>query len=255
MIKRNNFFKASIVISVMLLTISTNATHANEFKSSVSLYLWIPSIDGKMTIPPPPEAPEEEPLPIDPGEVLDAIDMIFMGSYEVEYNKILFLVDIVYLDLSNTKNVDILDSSRDVALGLEGWQSTYYGGYSLLDNSDINLDIIAGVRYFSLEIEAEVERINTEKQRKRSYYEGLLDGVIGVKGRYNITKNWFIPFHADAGSGQSDLTYQLASGVAFGGSWGDVTLLYRHLAWDISNTGLLEKFSLSGASLGYRYHF
>jgi len=242
--------------SLSLLLLVSTTLYGGEWQGNASLYFWLPSIDasGNLDVPPD-DGSGEEPLPVDPSQVLDALDLVFMASFEVRYNKFLFLTDVVYLDMSNTKSVDILNTSRDVAIGFEGWQSSYYGGYSVVDSDDMVLDVIGGLRYFSLEFEVEVEKEIIATQRKRTFYEGLLDGIVGIKGQYNIAKGWFIPYHADVGTGQSDLTYQLVSGIGYGGGWGDVALTYRHQAWHMGDDGILNTFTLSGSSIAYRYHF
>ena len=242
--------------SFSLLLLVSTTLYAGEWQGNASLYFWLPAIDagGNLDIPPD-DGSGEEPLLIDPSQVLDALDLVIMGSFEVRYDKFLFFTDIVYLDMSNTKSVDILSTSREVALGFEGWQSSYYGGYNVVDTGEFTLDVIGGLRYFSLEFEVEVDREIVDKQKKRIFYEGLLDGIVGFKGRYNFTEQWFIPYSADVGAGQSDLTYQLISGIGYGGDWGDVSLTYRHLAWHLGDDGLLNTFSLSGASIGYHYNF
>ncbi|PKH06136.1 hypothetical protein [Moritella sp. Urea-trap-13] len=244
-----------LLISGALL-FATNPVYASEWSGSASLYFWLPSIDasGNLNVPPN-DGSGEDPLPVDPNQVLDSLDLALMGSFEVRYDKYLFLTDIAYLDMSNTKSVNILNTSREMELGFEGWQSSYYGGYAVVGSDELTVDIIAGLRYFSMEFEVEVDRNNIVKQRKRTFYEGLLDGVIGLKGQYNITNQWFIPYHADVGTGNSDLTYQLIGGVGYGGGWGDVELTYRHLAWHLKDNSILNTFSLSGFSIAYGYNF
>ena len=243
-----------LIAGVLLL--GANSVYAGEWSGNASLYFWLPSIDatGNLDVPPD-DGSGEEPLPVDPAQVLDSLDLVLMGSFEVRYDKYLFFADIAYLDLSNTKSVNILNTSREVAVGFEGWQSSYYGGYTVVGSDELTLDIIGGLRYFSMEFEVEVDREIIAQQRKRTFYEGLLDGIVGLKGQYNITQQWFIPYHADVGTGNSDLTYQLIGGIGYGGGWGDVALTYRHLAWQLRDDGILNTFSLSGFSIAYRYHF
>jgi len=82
------------------------------------------------------------------------------------------------------------------------------------------------------------------------FYEGLLDGIVGFKGRYNFTEQWFIPFSADVGAGQSDLTYQLIGGIGYGGDWGDVSLTYRHFAWHLGDDSFSCQDNYSSVHLG-----
>jgi len=43
----------------------------------------------------------------------------------------------------------------------------------------------------------------------------IWDGIVGFKGRVALgsDKKWYIPYYADVGTGQSDLTWQVLAGV------------------------------------------
>ena len=111
----------SRILIAGVLLLGVNSVYAGEWRSSASLYFWLPSIDGSGNLDvPPDDGSGEEPLPVDPAQVLDSLDLVLMGSFEVRYDKYLFFADIAYLDLSNTKSVNILNTSRDVAVGFEG---------------------------------------------------------------------------------------------------------------------------------------
>jgi hypothetical protein len=45
----------------------------------------------------------------------------------------------------------------------------------------------------------------------------LWDAIVGVKGTYTFgaERQWFIPYYFDIGTGQSDLTYQIAGGIGY----------------------------------------
>jgi hypothetical protein len=34
-----------------------------------------------------------------------------------------------------------------------------------------------------------------------------------VKGRFALDEHWFVPYYADLGTGESDLTWQIAGGI------------------------------------------
>ena len=83
-------------------------------------------------------------------------------------------------------------------------------GYSLINNSDGILDVTAGIRYLDLELE-----LNTDLFTNRSVSgsKDYTDFFIGVRGAKNITQKWYIPYEADIGTGDSDLSWQLFAGV------------------------------------------
>jgi hypothetical protein len=77
-----------------------------------------------------------------------------------------------------------------------------------------------------------------------------------VKGRYVLGDGrWSIPMYLDAGTGSSKLTWQAAAGVAYSFSWGELNLVYRHLAYDMKSGKTLRDVSFSGPQLGATFSF
>jgi hypothetical protein len=85
---------------------------------------------------------------------------------------------------------------------------------------------------------------------------GAWDVIVGAKGRVRLGDSaWFVPYYADVGTGQSDLTWQAMAGVGYAFSWGDVTAAYRHLAYKFPDSFALKDLSFSGpaVALGFRW--
>ena len=68
-----------------------------------------------------------------------------------------------------------------------------------------------------------------------------------------------IPYFAweylDAGTGQSDLTWQAAGGVGYRFNCCDVVFVYRHMYWDFKSDSALKDISFSGPALGGVFKF
>ena len=81
------------------------------------------------------------------------------------------------------------------------------------------------------------------------------DGIVGVKGKVSLYKNWYLPFYADVGTGESEITWQAAGGIGYAFDETNVVLLYRHLSWDFKSDSLLREIAFSGPTLGAAFHF
>ncbi len=90
---------------------------------------------------------------------------------------------------------------------------------------------------------------------EQSDSEGLLDGIIGVNGSYSFNENWYLPYHADIGTGGSDLTWQLFAAIGYRFSWGDIRLGYRYLSYDLGDDVVMEGMDLSGPVMGVGFTF
>ena len=61
----------------------------------------------------------------------------------------------------------------------------------------------------------------------------IWDGVGGIRGRFRLPEpGLFIPYYFDIGTGGSQLTWQIASGLGYQfNQWGAVSLTYRYLSF------------------------
>ncbi|MEN8166788.1 MAG: hypothetical protein ABFR65_04835 [Pseudomonadota bacterium] len=245
-------YAALAVFINLLFFFNSRAANAAEtadpgaWQQSAALYVWLPTLDGELKY----QREGDEPFPVD---ISDMLDMAFMGAYEARKNKWSILGDLIYLDLGDDKDRDNRLYNK-VELDLKGWQVGLYGGYNLYQTGRSNLDLLAGLRYLTIETESNLTS-NQLPPLTLSQDVDLWDGVIGLRGRTNINENWFIPYQADIGTGDSDLTWQAMAGIAYQASWGDTRLAYRYLEWDQGDDDLLQKLSFSGPQIAVAFYF
>ncbi len=65
--------------------------------------------------------------------------------------------------------------------------------------------------------------------------------------------DWFIPYHADIGTGSSNWTWQALLGVGYGFDWGDVSLSIRSLSYDFNDKD--ADLRMTGPTLGASFHW
>lgn len=85
----------------------------------------------------------------------------------------------------------------------------------------------------------------------------MWDGIIGVKGRYAFGANreWVVPFYAEVGTGQSDLTWQVAAGIGYAFRWGEVVAMWRYLDYEMKSDKRIEDVNLNGPMLGMTFRW
>ncbi len=76
-----------------------------------------------------------------------------------------------------------------------------------------------------------------------------------MRGVINLNEQWYVPYYADIGTGDSDLTWQALAGIGYRFSWGDIKLVYRYLSYDMDDDKLLKDLDLSGPALGVVFRF
>ena len=82
------------------------------------------------------------------------------------------------------------------------------------------------------------------------------NGIGGFRGRIRLgDSGMFIPYYFDAGAGGSKLTWQIASGLGYHTRLADVSLTYRYLTWQQSNSFNVRSLSINGPMLMVNFTF
>lgn len=255
-----------VVVGVVLLIVSPFVAHAAEadtqdWQFGVMLYGWLPSVTGDLSYSLPPGSGGDS-VSVDAGDILDALQMTFMASFEARKGPWLGYTDLIYLDLAGDKSRSTSLTSGatrelfDADLELTGWLWTVAGGYTAWRKEGSHLDLLAGLRLLSLETDVKLTGSGPlQRELKLSESQDLWDGIVGVKGRLAIADHWFLPYYADVGTGDTELTWQVAAGIAYAFRWGDVSLMYRYLQYDQGGDKLLQDLAFGGGMLGVTFRF
>lgn len=141
---------------------------------------------------------------------------------------------------------------------------TVAGTYTAYRSDSLYLDALAGVRYITVTSTLNATAtLNADGQSasasgSRSFKDQTTDAVIGFKGRARIADtSWFIPYYADFGKGPgaNNTTWQTLVGVGKGYSWGDVTLSYRAMYFDLDSRVATTKMLNAGPQLSATFNF
>ena len=239
-------------------------------------YLWLPSVDGSLTLNIPPGSSGgpnggTADVGVGAGDVLAKLNFAFMAAGEARKGNWSLATDFIYLDLSvdetDVKSITspggIIEIPIDTAskTSLSGFVWTVAGAYTLINGLGGSLDLLAGFRDLQLETSLEWQFAGPvgafPQSGGFSNTQVLWDGIIGVKGRIGLgdSGNWFIPYYADIGTGASDFTWQALAGVGYAFGWGDLHLDYRALHYQIENSRVIKELTLHGPTLAVTFHF
>ena len=261
--------KRWILLSLCLIA---PAALADSWSFTVSPYIWLPTINGTTRFDLPPASGDGRfDVKIGPNDYLSNLQMTAMVSGEARSGRNSFATDIVYLDFagekSNVRAIDIggdhvpvdVNVNRNSKTSFRGLEWTAVGGHSLIFDPDSTLDVILGFRYFGARAKASWEFSSDVTSLPRtgstSKDTDVWDALIGVKGRSTFAKRWNVPYYFDIGGGGSDLTWQAMAGLTYSYGWGDVGVVYRHIAYDQKSTALMQNMSFSGPALRFDFHF
>jgi len=236
-----------LLASVLLSSTTLYANESGEWQHDLTIYGWLPTLDGTLTFKVPGESDDST-----DSNAIDSLDSVFMGSYEARKNEWSFLADLIYLKMSG--DTQGLNSNVNLELELTAKMYGFYAGYNLSTANNMRVDVIGGMRYFSLGLDVTRSGGRILNGTLSSDVENY-DAVIGIKGEYTINSNWYIPYQFDIGTGDTDLTWQANASLAYRFDWGDVIATYRYMHYDKGDSLLLEDFDLYGPKLGVVFHF
>jgi hypothetical protein len=244
---------------------------AGPWRYRASIYAYLPSVSGHSNVP---ADGGGSTINFDSDKLVDSIDGVFMGAFEAHNGRWGIFTDYMYLNLSASKqgsrdfsiNNGAIDvgTSADLGWGLKGSIWTLAGEYRLPSAAPLTVDFLAGARMFKLEpslrwnISGNIGTL-PPASRSGSYARSdtLWDGIVGVRGRYALgaSQQWVVPFYLDVGTGNSKLTWQAAGGLGYAFSWGEVSLLWRYLSYEMKNGNPQNELTFSGPMLGATFAF
>jgi hypothetical protein len=223
--------------------------HAEEWKHEVAPYLWGAAMDGATTV-----GTVSADVDVSFGDILDNLEMGFMGTYRATRGPLSVTVDGVYMGLGGSgrgpagyvkADVDVDQSALEVDVG-----------YEVLER----LVVFGGLRYNDLSVD--IKTTGPLGTRSGSLGEDWLDPVIGALYTIPFADKWSFTMRGDIGGFGigSDLAWQGAGTLRWQASerFG-VLAAYRYIDMDYDNGEASSYFeydmSMSGPALGVVFTF
>ena len=223
---------------------------------NLAIYLWGTEIEANTVT--------GDGVTIEFSDLLDNLEMAFMGAYAARTGKWSVLADLMYADVEGKKHYDFdppLTGGVEGKLGLESLTIQAGVGYELYnDNEGTVTDAIVGVRYLdisnSLTLNFDVAPPELDPEISADASVDALDAFVGLRGKARLGKRWFLPWGTTVGAGESDLTWSVAAAIGYNAAdWADIVLGYRYMKWEMDKKEALADYSMSGPLLGAVFRF
>jgi opacity protein-like surface antigen len=248
----------ALLLMAAIPALAADSGAADQWKFSANLYGFIAGIGGKTT------GGDDIDVPFD--TLLENLELTFMGGFSAHKGRIFLGVDLVYLSLSEDNDNQFtlplshegLTLSTKAGLDLDSWIVTPTLGYNVIETKQGSLGVLAGARYFSMNIDLQLTAVGprTTRHFTLSASPDVWDAIVGIKGELNLAPGWFLPYYADVGGGDSELTWQVFGGVGcriyknF-----DLIAGYRYLEYRFEPNPAVDKLNFSGPIVGAKYRF
>jgi len=235
---------------------SAAAQNSDEWQFEATLYGWYSDVDGTIKYPGGPGSGGD--FSIEASDLVSDLEFVLMGGFAAKRDRLSFLVDGIYMDAGASETITVTTPNgtpirASAGFDLTTWIVSTGVGYDLVQGKRGTLAAFGGIRYLNADVEASLNLQGVPASRSDS--SDVFDGIVGLRGAINLGEHWYIPFHGDIGTGQSDLTWQLFSGIGYRFSWGNVRLGYRYLRYEQDDDKLLQELDLSGPVMGVGFRF
>lgn len=266
-----------IMAAILTAAFATATLAADEPQTSFFLqpYVWLPTIDAQIKYTTPTGNSGSPAIEVDPDDWLDNLAMAALLTAEVRKGQWSFTADFTYLALSSAdasvRSVNfggdavstVADAGSDV--DIKSFVSTFGPGYQIIDAKHLKTDLIVGARYLWLEADLDWRLTGDvtagggqsfARSGSVEQHGDIWNGIAGIKGQISLgDSHWFLPFYADIGTGESDLTWQAFGALGYGFKSWDAAVGYRHLAFEADDDDLIQEMRFSGPVIGARFRF
>lgn len=265
MVNRRNLVAAVLFVPMALASTGAFAQGADAWKWQATIYGYLPDIGGTTTFP---QTGAGSDVTLDAETIIDNLKMTFMGSLGAHNGRWGMFTDAIYMDVGNTRS-----GFRELSIGgvplpggasanasydLKGWVWTLGGEWRVASSPASTLDLVAGARMLDIEqtlgweVTGDVGSIPLPGRAGESKASLTnWDAIVGVKGRFAFGDRgqWFVPYYADFGAGDSDSTWQAMGGLGYSFAWGDLLAAWRYIDYEMKSGSKIETMTFSGPAI------
>jgi len=190
-------------------------------------------------------------------DVLDNLDFAFMGSLAANKDKWTIFGDFLYVNLGEKATIPLavpMPLEADLNLDIKQFVSTFGAAYQIADTGKSTFNLLAGARYLSIDADLryDIEPVASGREKDSA---SNWDFIVGARGRTDLNEKWYIHYHADIGTGDSDMTWRGIAGINYRFSKVDLTLGYAYIDWDFDKKSLIRDMTMSGPYAGIKFRF
>jgi hypothetical protein len=213
-------------------------------------YVWFAGAWGETDVIGP-VSPVDLSLPF--GKVLKGFKFAFMGAAEAKHDRFVAVGDLTFIHLGTSKGIGIRDPGfLDAHLDSRTSEVTLLGGYRVLDDDPVKLDLLAGGRLSWFKTSLDLEGPN--RSASGSVKQTWLDPLIGARIKAPLGGKWSFSAYGDLGGiiFGSDITwqaiatvnYQISRKINIGAGWRHFKVNYDHgdFLYNVYQTGPLITF-------------
>ena len=224
---------------------------ADRWVFGAEVYMWGADVGGTTT--------SGGDVDISFSDLFNDLNLGFMGDLAASRGPWTLFGDFIYLDVEDdTKGTANILGTRvptEVDVELKGFITTLGGAYRFLQTDTTRLNLVAGARYLWLKADLDVDigRLGVGGSESDTVW----DGIVGLRGKTDLSDKWYLTYYADVGGGNSKTTWQALAAINYRFQRVDAVVGYRYLDWDFDDGDMLnfDDLNLSGPFAGVKFLF
>jgi hypothetical protein len=232
-------------------TPSEKPIEQDGWRFAVSPYFWAAGLSGDMAqFGAPPVH-----LDLDFGDILRDLKFAAMVIGEARYDRYSLFGDFTYTKTESGSATPLGIVAQSVDVTSETFAGLIGAGYSILQDSRGQLDVVAGVRlwHVSTDISFSGGDLNGASFNDNATW---VDGMAGVRAKYSLTDSIYVSGWGLIGAGGADVDWDIAALVGYDFNKRISAVAgYRALGVDYSNDGFLFDVVQQGPVLGVVLRF
>jgi hypothetical protein len=226
----------------------------NGWTFTVAPYLWASGISGEsglFGLPP-------QDVDVSFGDVLQNLDIGFMSVAEARNGRFFIGNDIVFAKLSTNVGTPNGILASDIDVDITTFMGTAIAGYSVVETETGRLDLFAGARLWSVDVDFDINNNAPPFPSSASDGDTWIDPMIGSKFKVEMGDGFSIAgWGMIGGFGvSSDFTWDVLGGVGYDvWDWISMFAGYRAVGVDYSRDGFVYDIVQDGPVFGSVLHF
>jgi hypothetical protein len=220
---------------------------AADWDWSATPYIWAPSISTDLLNEAPPVEGESA---SDFGDIVDKIDMGFLGHLEGQGDDFGAFADVIYLSLGDQKDFERLSTDSSLDTTVFELAAVWSPG----EQRNKGFEVIGGLRHIIIDFSVDLDPVNSELSNAKVQLDQSYSDLM-VGGRYtgDFTEKWGYSLRADGSWGDTEGTMNLSALVDYKTKSGAWLFGYRYMTVELGDADTNIDLTLSGPVVGYAF--
>ncbi len=230
--------------------VGQTAAPESDWEYIATAYGWFPGITSTLETP-----IGEIEAEVDFDEVLETLDIAFLGAFEARKGRLSLIGDLQFFDVSaETERAPGSFTRAEVDSQLVIFSA--YATYALVDSDDLRFDVGGGLRYNGSSVEAQLIEEGGTVGPSFEDDGGWTDLLLAARFHRQFNDKWYGTGYADVGGFGIEDSSQVSAGLGykFNDKWSMVGG-YRHYSVEHGEDLVTATTEVSGPFLGVQARF